>query len=105
MNRGERTMLDDRTRLSIVTLLATSADAPLSFTEIQEKAELTPGNLSSHLRNLEESGYVQVTKQFRGRRPLTTVRITDAGKTALERYIEEMEELIRRYRDGPSSWI
>ncbi len=103
MNHGERTMLDDRTRLSIVTLLATSADAQLPFTEIQEKAELTPGNLSSHLRNLEEAGYVQVTKQFRGRRPLTTVRITDAGKAALERYIEEMEEFIRRYRDGPSS--
>ena len=102
MNRGERTMLDDRTRLSIVTLLATSADAWLSFTEIQEKAELTPGNLSSHLRSLEEAGYVQVIKQFRGRRPLTTVRITDAGKAALERHIEEMEELIRRYRDGPS---
>ena len=102
MNRSERTMLDDRTRLSIVTLLATSADSQLSFTEIQEKAGLTPGNLSSHLRNLEEAGYVHVSKQFRGRRPLTTVRITDAGKAALERHIEEMEELIRRYRDGPS---
>lgn len=91
-------LLQDRNRLSIVSLLASSAVEQLSFKEIQEKTELTAGNLSSHLRTLENAGLVAVSKQFQGRRPLTTVELTKAGRTALEDYLHEMEEIIRRYR-------
>lgn len=95
---GATELLHDRNRLSIVSLLAAGQAASLSFKEIQEKAELTAGNLSSHLRTLETGGLVAVTKQFQGRRPLTTVELTDAGRVTLEEFLGEMEEIIRQYR-------
>lgn len=92
-------LLHDRSRLAIVSLLASSAAGELPFTFIRERTELTAGNLSSHLRTLENAGLVQTIKQFQGRRPLTTIVLTPAGRTALDAAISEMEAIVREYRD------
>lgn len=91
-------LLHDRNRLSIVSLLASSPMDELPFTHICEKTGMTAGNLSSHLRSLEHGGLVETIKQFKGRRPLTTVTLTASGRQALDAAIEEMEEIIRNYR-------
>jgi DNA-binding PadR family transcriptional regulator len=60
--------------------------------------EMTDGNLSVHLQKLEEKGYVAITKQFVGRRPLTTCRLTKAGQQAFARYLNHLEALVRQNR-------
>ncbi|AFG36506.1 winged helix-turn-helix domain-containing protein [Spirochaeta africana] len=92
-------LLQDHSRLSIVSLLASSSVGELPFTSIREKTGLTAGNLSSHLRTLENAGLVHTTKQFQGRRPLTTIELTPAGRTALDQAISAMEEFVRAHRN------
>ncbi|WP_181015537.1 transcriptional regulator [Alkalispirochaeta sphaeroplastigenens] len=99
MSRDDTDLLHDRSRLAIVSLLATSSSDELPFTFIQEKTGLTAGNLSSHLRTLENAGLVSLTKQFQGRRPLTTIVLTSTGRTTFDAFIREMESLIRGYRE------
>lgn len=66
------------------------ADAPYLLAQ----TGLTWGNLASHLRRLEEAAYVQVEKGFAGRKPQTLLRITEAGRAALEDYRQGMLELL-----------
>lgn len=94
-------LLHDRTRLSIVALIAGDPSGCMTFTDVQKKLELTAGNLSSHLRTLEQHNLVTVHKQFKGRRPQTTVLLTDIGKAALQQFIEEMELVIQRIKESP----
>ncbi|MFW6363820.1 MAG: transcriptional regulator [Spirochaeta sp.] len=91
-------LLHDRSRLSIVSLLAGSATGELPFTFIREKTGLTAGNLSSHLRTLENAGLVETVIEFHGRRPLTTIVLAPAGRQALDAAISEMEAIVREYR-------
>jgi DNA-binding PadR family transcriptional regulator len=58
----------------------------------------TDGNLSVHARKLEEAGYVECRKRFAGRVPKTEYRLTEAGRRALEAYLDAMEALIRAVR-------
>jgi DNA-binding transcriptional ArsR family regulator len=89
-------LIHDRTRLGILTALAAS-DA-LSFVELREILKTTDGNLSVHARKLEEAGYLNCTKSFRGRVPHSEYRLAAAGRRAFERYLEHMEALIRAAR-------
>jgi DNA-binding MarR family transcriptional regulator len=57
---------------------------------------LTKGNLSNHLAKLEEAGYVEIEKTFRGKIPLTVVRLTPSGRAALQRYSKTINGLLRR---------
>ncbi len=107
MESGSRLQIDkvihERARLMILAYLSASADPATGFIELREKLELTAGNLSIQLRNLEEAGYVKITKGFLGRKPNTTVQLTPRGSLALAGYLAEMEALIRRLkpqRDG-----
>ncbi|MDP3400556.1 MAG: transcriptional regulator, partial [Brevundimonas sp.] len=52
------------------------------------------GNLSVHLRKLEEAGFVEITKRFLGRKPLTEAQLTDAGRTAFMAYLDTLSALI-----------
>ena len=90
--------LHDRSRLAIISLLATSQGGLLPFTRLQEKTAMTAGNLSSHLRMLENRKMVTLHKEFVGRRPRTTVYLSFEGRKALEMFIASMEELIRVHR-------
>ena len=85
-------VIHERARLAIVTALA-GGDAR-SHTELRELLQLTDGNLSVHARKLEEAGYVQCLKEFAGRTPRTTYRLTAAGRRAFDRYLAHLEALI-----------
>ena len=60
------------------------------------ETELTKGNLSSHLAKLEEAGYVEIEKTFRGKIPLTLIRIAKTGRTALATYRKTMNGLLSK---------
>ena len=89
-------VIHERMRLGIISALA-ARDA-LTFSELKRLLEATDGNLSVHARKLEEANYVVCTKSFSGRVPRTEYRITSAGRRALERYLDQMEQIIRQTR-------
>lgn len=84
-------------RLQLVVLLgAAPAERDLTFSELQQLTRITAGNLSTHLRRLEEAGYVAVTKGFVDRTPVTRVRLTELGRDRLAVYRLDMA----RHLDG-----
>jgi DNA-binding transcriptional ArsR family regulator len=91
-------VIHERKRLAIVSALAVHES--LSFTELKSLVGITDGNLSVHARKLEDAGYVECRKGFAGRVPRTDFRLTVAGRRALDGYLDHMEALIRRTRDG-----
>lgn len=95
--------LDDvihgRVRLGIVAYLASAEVA--DFTELKEVLEVTQGNLSIHLRKLEEAGYVAIDKSFVGRKPLTRVRLTETGRAAFSNYLKAMGQLVEQAGKAP----
>jgi DNA-binding MarR family transcriptional regulator len=88
-------IIHERTRLTILAYLASNSSPSVVFTELKEKLELSSGNLSIQLKNLEEAGYVEIEKSFVGSKPNTKVRLTVVGSQALSDYLSEMETLIR----------
>jgi DNA-binding transcriptional ArsR family regulator len=89
-------MLHERGRLAIVSVLA--AVESLTFTEIRDALEMSDGNLSVHLQKLEDKGYVAIDKQFVGRKPLTTCRLTKAGRQAFTRYLDHLQAIVQQGR-------
>ena len=82
-------------RLRIVATLAALPDGDtLSFTRLQEMIGLTPGNLITHLRKLDDAGYVDTEKTGNGQTSRTTVALTHQGRTALERYTAALRDLL-----------
>ena len=90
-------LIHERTRLAIVSALAVNQS--LSFTELKRLLQVTDGNLSVHARKLEEAAYVECTKSFENRVPMTRYKLTREGQRALERYLNHMEALIQATRD------
>jgi DNA-binding transcriptional ArsR family regulator len=86
-------LIHERMRLGIVSALAVNES--LSFSDLKTILKTTDGNLSVHARRLEQAEYITCTKYFEGRLPRTEFRLTALGRRALERYLDEMEELIR----------
>jgi DNA-binding HxlR family transcriptional regulator len=66
----------------------------LDFNALKELLELTDGNLASHLKALEQQEIIVVSKQFVGRKPSTTYRSTDLGKSLFRQHLAALEELI-----------
>ena len=87
-------VIHEKGRLPIMSLLA--ANAELAFTEIRDSLHMTDGNLSVHLRTLQEAGYVALTKSFQEGRPLTTCSLTAAGKRAFAHYIDLLEQIVEQ---------
>jgi len=92
--------LDDvihgRMRLGIMAYLANAEIA--DFNELKGALEATQGNLSIHLRKLEEAGYISIEKSFLGRKPLTRARLTDAGRQAFAGYLDAIGRLLDEQR-------
>jgi DNA-binding MarR family transcriptional regulator len=78
----------------MVTLAALPGGDALSFTRLQEMLGLTPGNLITHLRKLEDAGYVQSDKTGSGTSAQTTVILTREGRDALDHYTTVLRQLI-----------
>ena len=91
-------LIHERSRLLILTYLASNRDRDVSFNDIRRKFNLTPGNLSVQLKKLSEAEYVSISKSFRDNKPHTAVSITFKGTEALNNYLEEMEDLIKGLR-------
>ncbi len=87
-------VIHEKGRLAIMSMLAASPE--LSFTELREALKMTDGNLTTHIRTLQEAGYVSVTKSFQNNRPLTTCALTTAGKQAFTGYINVLEQIVRQ---------
>lgn len=89
-------IIHERLRLGILSALA--VNTTMTFNELKKLLQTSDGNLSVHARKLEEAEYVTCEKSFEGRMPKTEYRMTSSGRRALERYLDEMEELIRTTR-------
>ena len=88
------------TRLRIMTLLnAGPGTDRLAYTFIQQTLNLTGGNMTTHLRKLEEAGYVAMTKEFRDAKPRTWVEATPEGRHAFAEYVADLERALN-WRPG-----
>ncbi|MGZ3376120.1 MAG: winged helix-turn-helix domain-containing protein [Phenylobacterium sp.] len=85
-------VIHGRLRLGIMAFLSTAERA--DFTTLKARLQASDGNLSVHLRKLEDAGYVTIDKQFVGKKPLTTVTLTDPGRTAFIAYLDAMARLV-----------
>lgn len=84
---------ESKARLNIMSVLM--VNDVTSFNDLKDLLALTDGNLATHLRALEESGYIAVEKQFVGRKPKTTYCATEAGRTAFTDHLNVLEAFIR----------
>ncbi len=85
-------VIHGRVRLGIMAFLSGAETA--NFNELKARLQTTDGNLSVHLRKLEEAGFVEIRKRFEGRKPLTEASMTDQGRTAFLAYLDAMAGLI-----------
>jgi DNA-binding MarR family transcriptional regulator len=81
-------LLHQGIRSKLISLLITNDELP--FKALKEMLEVTDGNLSSHLRKLEDAEYIMIDKTFEGKRPKTTIMITPKGRKAFKTYIEAL---------------
>lgn len=86
-------VIHGKLRLGVMAYLASAGSA--SFTTLREKTGSTDGNLSTHLRKLEDEGYIKIAKSFENRKPLSLVRMTDKGREKWISYLGKMHELLK----------
>ena len=84
---------DNRIRLGIMSALM--VNTTINFNELKELLQITDGNLASHIKGLEESGYLKVQKGFIGRKTNTTYTATKAGELAFKQHLAALEKMIK----------
>lgn len=82
-------LVHEPARLVIMASLYVVESADYTF--LMRQAGLTWGNLSAHLSKLEEAGYIQIEKTYRGKRPYTLVRLSDEGRAVFKDYVAQMK--------------
>ena len=87
-------IIHSRIRLAVMAVLISVDEA--EFTFLKDKVNATDGNLSTHLKKLEDTGYVAVNKSFEKRKPISRYMLTQKGKKAFEIYIEKLESMIKK---------
>lgn len=87
-------VIHEPARLTIVALLAGVREA--DFLWVLRESGLTKGNLSTHLARLERAGYLEAEKTYKGKVPLTLLRLTRQGKTAFDRYKKTLNGVLAR---------
>jgi len=87
-------VIHSRIRLAIMALLVSVESATFVF--IRDQIKASDGNLSVHIRKLEEVKYVSSTKNFVDRKPITTFVITKLGRSAFEGYIDRLSLLVKQ---------
>jgi len=87
-------LLHSQLRLAVISLLMSVDSA--EFTFLKEKTNATAGNLSVQIDKLSEAGYISVEKSFKGKKPLTTCRITKNGVKAFEEYVNNLKDYIKK---------
>ena len=87
-------VIHEKGRLAIMSMLAASPE--LSFTDLRDALEMTDGNLTTHIRTLQEAGYVSVSKSYKKNRPLTTCSLTATGKKVFANYVNLLEQIVQQ---------
>ncbi len=85
---------ESRVRLGIMSVLM--VNDWVDFTEMKNLLEITDGNLASHSSALEKSNYIEIKKEFVGKKTKTSYRVTNFGRTAFEDHLNALEKLIGR---------
>ena len=86
-------IIHGRLRLGVMAYL--SSVSPAIFGELRDKVGASDGNLSTHLRKLDDAGYVRLEKRFVDRRPQTRVHLTKAGRMAWLHYLDRLQTLLK----------
>ena len=87
-------VIHEKGRLAIMSALAATPE--LSFTELRDTLGMTDGNLTTHIRILQEEGFIAVAKSYQNNRPLTTCSLTKAGRKAFTGYIDLLEQIVNQ---------
>jgi len=87
-------LLHSQLRLGVMSLLISLESA--EFTFLKEKTDSTAGNLSVQLNKLSEAGYITIEKSFKGKKPLTTCKISRKGIKAFEEYVNNLKDYIKK---------
>jgi DNA-binding MarR family transcriptional regulator len=85
---------ENRIRLGIMSILM--VNDKVEFSSLKEMLDITDGNLASHISALEKAGYIEVQKQFIGKKPNTTYTVTRAGKKAFNEHLDALEKLLKQ---------
>ncbi len=84
---------ESRVRLGVMSILLVNDHA--DFGSLKEQLQITDGNLASHISALEKLGYIEVRKQFIGKKPNTSYLVTALGKTAFSEHLDTLEKIIK----------
>lgn len=87
-------LLHSQLRLAVMSILISVESA--EFAVLKEKTNSTAGNLSVQLDKLSEAGYITIDKSFKGKKPLTTCKVTNKGINAFEEYVNTLKEYIKK---------
>jgi len=93
MLEGFDKAFESKARLGIMSILA--VNEWVSFVEIKELLQLSDGNIASHITALEKCNYIEVKKQFVGKKPNTSYKMTELGKQSFKNHIEALGKLIK----------
>lgn len=93
MLEGFDKAFENKTRLGMMAILA--VNEWVDFTELKELLHVTDGNLASHVTYLEKVAYIEVRKSFIGKKPNTSFRSSKAGKSAFEKHLKALENLLK----------
>jgi len=84
---------ESRIRIGIMSILM--VNDRVEFSVLKDTLELTDGNLASHISALEKLKFIEVTKQFIGKKPNTSYIVTDTGKLAFNKHLDALENIIK----------
>jgi DNA-binding MarR family transcriptional regulator len=84
---------ESRVRLGIMSILM--VNDWVDFTEMKALLNITDGNLASHSSALEKAGYIEVKKEFVGKKPKTSYQVTDLGRAAFKEHLSYLEKLMK----------
>jgi len=87
-------VIHEKGRLAIMSALAAAPE--LTFTELRDLLDMTDGNLTTHIRTLQQEGFVSVAKSYQHNRPLTSCALTAAGRKAFAQYIDLLDQIVRQ---------
>jgi DNA-binding MarR family transcriptional regulator len=87
-------VIHEKGRMAIMSALAAAPE--LSFTELRDLLDMTDGNLTTHIRTLQQEGFISVAKSYQNNRPLTSCSLTAAGRKAFAEYISLLEQIVRQ---------
>ena len=93
MLEGFDKAFESKARLGIMSILA--VNEWVSFVEFKELLQMSDGNIASHITALEKCNYIEVKKQFLGKKPNTSYKMTELGRLAFKNHIEALGKLLK----------